>query len=70
MPRNIKELRKALEPLGAIQFEYTSKGHLKLTHVASGAVKHFSKTPSDRRAQLNMISQFRALIRERQASRG
>lgn len=70
MPRHIKELRQVLAPLGAIQFEYTSKGHLKLTHVASGAVKFFSKTPSDHRAQLNMVSQFRHAIREAQARRG
>ena len=61
----LKDIRKLLEPLGAVQIEMTKNNHLKLTHVASGATKFFSKTPSDHRAQLNMLSQFRHAIREK-----
>lgn len=61
----LKELKKLLEPLGAVQIEYTKNNHLKLTHIGSGAVKFFSKTPSDRRAAMNMLSQFKLAIREK-----
>lgn len=64
--KDLKELRRILAPLGAIKIEMTKNNHLKLTHVASGATKFFSKTPSDYRSALNMISQFRHAIRARQ----
>lgn len=61
----LKELKKLLEPLGAVRIEFTKNNHLKLTHVATGASKFFSKTPSDYRAQQNCLSQFRHAIREK-----
>lgn len=62
----LKDLKRMLEPLGPVRVELTKNNHLKLTHVATGASKFFSKTPSDHRAALNMLSQFRRTIRERQ----
>lgn len=58
-----KTVRELLRQLPGWSHDMT-RGHLKLTHDASGAVVFTSKTPSDVRAHKNAIATCRRIEQE------
>lgn len=60
--RLTREVNRVAAAHGFQPGEHTGGGHLRYRH-KSGVVVHTSSTPSDRRAWLNLVAQFRRAAR-------